>query len=52
MLKKLLTKLNNIYEKTLQKIDIEVTYINIKRLYMTKPQQTLSSMLKNQKYSL
>jgi len=32
--------------KTLQKAGIEGTYLNIK-LYMTNPQQTLSSMVKN-----
>ena len=33
--------------KTLQKAGIEGTYFNIKKLYMTNPQQTLSSMVKN-----
>ena len=33
--------------KTLQKAGIEETYLNITNLYMTKPQQTLSSMVKN-----
>ena len=33
--------------KTLQKAGIEGTYLNIKKLYMTNPQQTLSSMVKN-----
>ena len=31
----------------LQKAGIEGTYRNIKKLYMTNPQQTLSSMVKN-----
>ena len=34
-------------KKTLQKSGIEGTYLNIKKLYMTNPQQTLSSMVKN-----
>ena len=33
--------------KTLQKARIEGTYLNILKLYMTNPQQTLSSMVKN-----
>ena len=33
--------------KTLQKAGIEGTYLNIIKLYMTNPQQTLSSMVKN-----
>ena len=33
--------------KTLQKAGIEGTYLNIIKLYMTHPQQTLSSMVKN-----
>ena len=33
--------------KTLQKAGIEGTYLNIKKLYMTNPQKTLSSMVKN-----
>ena len=34
--------------KTLQKAGIERTYLNIKKaIYMTNPQQTLSSMVKN-----
>ena len=34
--------------KTLQKAEIEGTYLNvIKAIYMTNPQQTLSSMVKN-----
>ena len=33
--------------KTLQKARIEGTYLNIINLYMTNPQQTLSSMVKN-----
>ena len=34
--------------KTLQKAGIEGTYLNtIKAIHMTKPQQTLSSMVKN-----
>ena len=34
--------------KTLQKAGIEGTYLNIiKAIYMTNPQQTLSSMVKN-----
>ena len=33
--------------KTLQKARIEGTYLNIIKLYMTNPQQTLSSMVKN-----
>ena len=34
-------------KKSLQKAGIEGTYLNIKKLYMTNPQQTLSSMVKN-----
>ena len=33
--------------KTLQKAGIEGTYRNTIKLYMTNPQQTLSSMVKN-----
>ena len=33
--------------KTLQKAGIETTYLNIIKLYMTNPQQTLSSTVKN-----
>ena len=33
--------------KTFQKVEIEGTYLNIIKLYMTNPQQTLSSMVKN-----
>ena len=33
--------------KTLQKAGIEGTSLNIIKLYMTNPQQTLSSMVKN-----
>ena len=33
--------------KTLQKAGLEGTYLNIKKLYMTNPPQTLSSMVKN-----
>ena len=33
--------------KALQKAGIEGTYLNIQKLYMTNPQQTLSSMVKN-----
>ena len=33
--------------KTLQKAGIEGTYLNIIKLSMTNPQQTLSSMVKN-----
>ena len=33
--------------KTLQKAGIEGTYLNIIKLYMTNPHQTLSSMVKN-----
>ena len=33
--------------KTLQKAGIETTDLNIIKLYMTNPQQTLSSMVKN-----
>ena len=33
--------------KTLQKAEIEGTYLNIIKLYMTNPQQTLSSIVKN-----
>ena len=33
--------------KTLQKTDIEGTYLNIKKPYMINPQQTLSSIVKN-----
>ena len=33
--------------KTLQKAGIEGTYLNIIKAYMTNPQQTLSSMVKN-----
>ena len=33
--------------KTLQKAGIEGTYLNIIKLYMTNPQQTLSLMVKN-----
>ena len=33
--------------KTLQKSEIEGTYLNIIKLYMTNPQLTLSSMVKN-----
>ena len=33
--------------KTLQKVGIEGTFLNILRLYMTNPQPTLSSMVKN-----
>ena len=34
--------------KTLQKAGIERTYLNIKKaIYMTNPQQTISSMVKN-----
>ena len=33
--------------KTLQKVGIEGTYFNIIRPYMTNPQQTLFSMVKN-----
>ena len=33
--------------KTLQKAGIEGTYINIIKLYMTNPEQTLSSMVRN-----
>ena len=33
--------------KTLQKAGIEGTYLNILKVYMTNPQQTLSSMVKN-----
>ena len=33
--------------KTLQKVGIEGTYFNIKRPYMTNPQQTSFSMVKN-----
>ena len=33
--------------KTLQKAGIEGIYFSIKKLYMTNPQQTLSSMVKN-----
>ena len=36
-----------IKKKNLQKAGIEGTYLNIKKLYMTNPQQTLSSMVKN-----
>ena len=32
--------------KTFQKAGIEGTYLNIIKLYMTNPQQTLSSMMK------
>ena len=35
--------------KTLQKSEIEGTYLNIIKLYMTNPQQTLSSVVKNWK---
>ena len=33
--------------KTLQKAGIEGTYLNVIKLYMTNPQQTISSMGKN-----
>ena len=33
--------------KTLQKAEIEGTYLNIIKLYMTNPQQISSSMVKN-----
>ena len=33
--------------KTLQKAEIEGTYLNIIKVYMINPQQTLSSMVKN-----
>ena len=33
--------------KTLQKAEIEGTYLNIIKAYMINPQQTLSSMVKN-----
>ena len=33
--------------KTLQKAGIEGTYLNIIKVFMTNPQQTLSSMVKN-----
>ena len=33
--------------KTLQKMGIEGNYLNIKRLYMTNPQQASYSMVKN-----
>ena len=33
--------------KTLQKAGLEGTYLNIKKLYMTNPLQTLPSMVKN-----
>ena len=33
--------------KTLQKAGIVGSYFNIKKLYMTNPQQTISSMMKN-----
>ena len=36
--------------KTLQKAGIEGIYFSIKKLYMTNPQQTLSSMVKNRKH--
>ena len=36
-----------IKKKALQKAGIEGTYLNIIKLYMTNPQQTLSSMVKN-----
>ena len=33
--------------KTLQKVSIEVNYLNIIKPYKTNPQQTLFSMVKN-----
>ena len=36
--------------KTLQKARIEGTYLNIIKLYITNPQQTLSSMVKTWKH--
>ena len=33
--------------KTLQKMGIEGTYLNIKKSYIINPQQTLSSVVKN-----
>ena len=36
-----------IKKKTLQKSGTEGTYLNIIKIYMTNPQQTLSSMVKN-----
>ena len=36
-----------IKKKTLQKAGIEGKYLNIIKLYMTNPQETLSSMVKN-----
>ena len=39
----------SVKKKNLQKIDIKRTYFNIINPYMTKPQQTLCSMMKNWK---
>ena len=38
---------HSIMIKTLQKAGIEGTYLNIIKLYMTNPQQSLPSMVKN-----